>query len=95
MAPAGAPDKEFVDSLYYGLGGAGFGDEGWYGFQPYSVDHIVKVLGTYSAPYGIVVSSNIEFLSGYHWEKKGWSDMGFYCIFPEGRGRERPPRICM
>ncbi|MGB8957754.1 MAG: TonB-dependent receptor, partial [Candidatus Aminicenantales bacterium] len=91
VVPDGAPDKDILDSLYFGLGGAGFGDDGWYGFLPYSVDYIVKVLGTYLAPYGVTISSNIEFLSGYHWEKKGWSEMGFFCLFPEGRGARTTP----
>lgn len=90
--PVGDPNKEIVDSFFGGLGGRGIGDEGWYGFLPYSVDHVVKVLGTYFAPYGIVVSSGIEFLSGYHWEKKGWSSAyGVYWTYPEGRGGRTTP----
>jgi hypothetical protein len=90
--PDGAPDKEFLDSIFLGLGGRGVGDEGWYGFLPYSVDHIVKALGTYLAPYGFVISANAEYLSGYHWEKKGWSDgYGGYYLFPEGRGGRTTP----
>jgi hypothetical protein len=92
LMPEGAANKELYDRLYAGCGGRGFGDEGWYGFLPYSVDHVVKLSGTYFAPYGIFVSTNIEYLSGYHWEKKGWSDLGFYATFPEGRGgRTTPP----
>jgi hypothetical protein len=92
VVPDGAPDKEFIDYFYYGFGGIGFGDEGWYGFLPYSVDHVAKVLGTYFAPYGVAVSSNIEFLSGYHWEKKGLSpSWEMYCLFPEGRGSRTTP----
>jgi hypothetical protein len=88
----GAPDKEVLDALYQGLGGRGIGDEGWYGFLPYSVNHIAKILATYFAPYGIVLSSNIEYLSGYHWEKKGWSEIyACYCTFPEGRGGRITP----
>jgi hypothetical protein len=89
--PAGDPNKEIIDSIYGGLGGRGVGEEGWYGFLPYSVDHVVKVLGTYFASYGIVVSSGIEFLSGYHWEKKGWSGYGVFFTFPEGRGGRTTP----
>lgn len=84
--PEGSANKEVLDSLFAGLGSRGIGDEGWYGFLPYSVDHQVKILGTYFAPYGIVVSSGIEFLSGYHWEKKGWVGLGDYLAFIEGRG---------
>ena len=90
--PPGAPEKEDFDSLFYGLGGRGIGDEGWYGFLPYSVDHVVKVLGTYLAPYGVNISLYAEYLSGYHWEKKGWSPgYGFYFTFPEGRGGRITP----
>lgn len=91
--PEGDPNKEEIDLLFQGLGGPGkVGDEGWYGFLPYSVDHMVKVLGTYFAPFGFVISSGIEYLSGYHWEKKGISPLyGFYLTFPEGRGGRTTP----
>jgi len=94
MMPEGAVNKELYDLILAGLGGRGFGDEGWYGFLPYSVDHIVKVMGTYFAPYGFNVSVNGEYLSGYHWAKKGWSDLGTFLTFPEGRGvRTTPPHM--
>ena len=91
--PPGAPDKDLYNQIFAGLGGRGIGDEGWYGFLPYSVDHVVKIFATYFAPYGVDVSMNIEYLSGYHWEKRGWV-AGFLCFsaFPEGRGvRTTPP----
>jgi hypothetical protein len=92
FVPEGAPNKEFYDSYFAGLGGNGVGDEGWYGFLPYSVDHIFKILCVYLAPYGFNVSSNIEYLSGYHWEKKGWSPgYGSFWTFPEGRGTRTTP----
>jgi hypothetical protein len=93
MMPQGAANKALYDQIYTGLGGRGFGDEGWYGFLPYSVDHVVKLSGTYFAPFGFNFSANCEYLSGYHWEKKGWSE-GYYDwdIFIEGRGvRTTPP----
>jgi hypothetical protein len=89
--PADDPYKPLVDSLFGGLGGVGVGDEGWYGNLPYSVEHDVKVLATWLAPYGIRVSPAFEWLSGYHWEKKGWSEIGLYCTFPEGRGTRTTP----
>ena len=80
------------DTLLGGLGGLGMGDEGWYGDLPYSVDHNVKILATWLAPYGIRVSPAIEWLSGYHWEMKGWSEgYGIYVTFPEGRGVRTTP----
>jgi hypothetical protein len=93
LMPEGAANKALYDRIFAGYGGRGIGDEGWYGFLPYSVDHLVKVSGTYFAPFGIYVSTSIEYLSGYHWEKKGWSDgYGGYFTFPEGRGgRVTPP----
>ena len=90
--PASEPDKALMDYLYAGLGGLGVGDEGWYGFLPYSVDHIAKLLATYQAPLGINVSVAIEYLSGYHWEKKGLSPAwSLYITFPEGRGGRTTP----
>jgi hypothetical protein len=90
--PEGDPNKEFLDWLWQGLGGPGsIGDEGWYGFLPYSVDHQIKILGTYFAPYGFVISSVIEYLSGYYWDKKGYSPLGLYMTYPEGRGSRTTP----
>ncbi len=73
------------------MGGSGVGDEGWYGFLPYSADHIVKILGTSLAPNGFALSSNIEYRLGYHWGKKGLSAVGMFVLFPEGRGRRTTP----
>jgi len=90
--PEGAPDKELYDSLFAGLGGRGIGDEGWYGYLPYSVDHDIKVLARYLAPYGFRISAGLEWLAGYHWEKKGFCPgYGTYLTFPEGRGGRTTP----
>jgi hypothetical protein len=90
--PYGHPAKEEIDFLFGGLGGRGIGDAGWYGFLPYGVDHQVKVIGTYFAPYNVMVSTAVEFISGYHWEKKGYSESyGFFITFPEGRGGRITP----
>jgi hypothetical protein len=90
--PEGEPAKEFIDMLLGGSGGLGVGDEGWYGFLPYSVDHVIKMLGTYLAPYGFNISVGVEYLSGYHWEKKGLNRaFGLYFTFPEGRGIRTTP----
>ncbi len=90
--PAGSPDKAFLDELYQGLGGTGAGDEGWYGFLPYSVDHLVKILAVYQAPLGFNIAAGFEYLSGYHWEKKGWSPWAnAFATFPEGRGARMTP----
>lgn len=90
--PDGDPNKELYDSLFAGLGGRGIGDEGWYGYLPYSVDHDVKVLARYLAPYGFRASASLEWLSAYQRQKKGWlSCCGFYITFPEGRGGRTTP----
>jgi hypothetical protein len=92
--PPGASDKALWDSLLAGLGGRGIGDEGWYGYLPYSVDHDVKILATYLAPYGVQISSSFEWLSGYHWEKRGWvPGYSAYLAFPEGRGGRTTPAL--
>lgn len=90
--PDSHPDKAMWDALLGGLGGPGVGDEGWFGDLPYGVDHVVKVLATWVGPWGLRVSPSLEWLSGYHWEKKGWSEgYGFYLTFPEGRGARTTP----
>ena len=92
LMPAESPWKAYYDLLFEGLGGRGIGDDSWYGILPSSVDHVVKLSGTYFAPFGISVSTAMEYLSGYHWEMKGLSTTGFYARFPEGRGvRTTPP----
>ena len=92
LMPEDSIYKEAYDALFGGHGGRGIGDEGWYGYLPYSVDHVVKVSGTWLAPYGLHIGASLEYLSGYHWEKKGLSGYGAYFTFPEGRGgRVTPP----
>jgi len=84
--------KDQYDTLLGGLGGRGIGDEGWYGKLPYSVDHNFKINTIYLAPYGLALSSAIEWLSGYYWEKMGYVPFfdGYYS-FPEGRGSRTTP----
>ncbi|MFC2161403.1 carboxypeptidase regulatory-like domain-containing protein [Acidobacteriota bacterium] len=84
--------KDQYDLLLGGLGGRGIGDEGWYGKLPYSVDHNVKINAIYFAPYGLILSSAVEWISGYYWEKMGYVPFfdGFYA-FPEGRGSRSSP----
>ncbi len=93
--PEGSVNKEVYDQIFAGLGGRGIGDEGWYGFLPYSVDHLAKISGTCSAPFGISIGARIEYLSGYHWEKKAFVEAyGGFLAFPEGRGgRTTPPHM--
>ena len=89
--PADSPYSDF-SNWSYGMGGWDYGDEGWYGYLPYSCDHVVKVLGTYLAPYGFTVSANFELYSGYHWSIWGlqWGYES-YVALPYGRGTETIP----
>jgi hypothetical protein len=91
---SGPADSQYADysNWSYGFGGWGYGDEGWYGYLPYSCDHVVKVLGTYVAPYGFLISANAEYYKGYHWSIWGlqWGYWA-YCYLPYGRGTETIP----
>ncbi|HOW84510.1 MAG TPA: TonB-dependent receptor [Candidatus Aminicenantes bacterium] len=90
--PDDSPYHPIYEGLFRGLGGRGIGDEGWYGTLPYSVDHVIKAFTTWLAPYGVNVSAAVEYLSGYHWEMKGWSPAVTFCAtFPEGRGARTTP----
>jgi hypothetical protein len=89
--PADSPWAFFAEATA-GMGGFDYGDEGWYGYLPYSCDNVVKVLGTYLAPYDFVISANFEMYSGYHWSIWGFQPgYGVYLTFPHGRGTEKVP----
>jgi hypothetical protein len=89
--PADSPFAGWGDATV-GMGGWDYGDEGWYGYLPYSCDNVVKVLGTYLAPYGFMISANFELYSGYHWSIWGFQPgYGVYLTFPHGRGTETIP----
>ena len=84
--------KSYMDWALEGLGGRGIGDEGWYGKLPYSIDHNLKINFVFLAPYGFVLSSAFEWISGYYWEKLGYVPFfGGYYSFPEGRGSKKTP----
>lgn len=83
--------KRLLDWGFGGLGGREYGDEGWYGKLPYSVDHQIKLNLNYIAPYKTLLSLAFEWLSGYHWEKLGLVPFFGYYAFPEGRGSRKTP----
>ncbi len=86
--------KELFDWGFGGLGGREYGDEGWYGKLPYSVDHQIKFNLNCIGPFKTLFSIAFEWLSGYHWEKLGLVPFFGYYAFPEGRGsRETPPHF--
>lgn len=91
---SGPADSPFADwgPLTAGMGGWAYGDEGWYGYLPYSCDNVVKVLGSYLAPLGFTISANFELYAGYHWSIWGFQPgYGVYLTFPHGRGTELIP----
>ena len=89
--PADSP-YSYLTSYYVGTGGLDYGDEGWYGFLPYSCDHVVKAMGTYMAPFDFVLTMNFEFYSGYYYSKMGLvPESGAHLSFPFGRGTEKAP----
>ncbi len=86
-------DAEFWAELLGGLGGLD-GDDGWYGRLPYSAEHQVLLNLNYTAPFGLVIGSAMQWNSGYAWQKRGWQDAyGGYLTFPEGRGVRDMPSL--
>ena len=78
--------------LTAGFGGIDYGDEGWYGPLQDSCDHVVKLLGTWIAPYGLIVSGAFQWYNGYRWSIHGFHEAyGFYGTFPYTRGTEKYP----
>jgi hypothetical protein len=89
--PADSP-YAWLGPITAGMGGWDYGDEGWYGLLPYSCDHVVKVLGTYFAPYGIIVTGSIEYYNRFHWSIRTLQEAyGAYLNFGYGRGTEDLP----
>ncbi len=84
--------RQLFDWGFGGLGGPMFGDEGWYGKLPYSVDHQLKADALVFLPKGVILSLVAQYLSGFHWERRGLVPFFGYYAFPEGRGsRTTPP----
>jgi len=82
----------FYAPLTAGFGGLDYGDEGWYGPLQDSCDHVVKLLGTWMAPYGLIISGSFQWYNGYAWSIHGYQQAyGMYATFPYGRGTERYP----
>jgi hypothetical protein len=89
--PADSP-LAWLDPITVGFGGDAHGDEGWYGPLQDSCDHVVKVLATWMAPKGFIISGALQWYNGYAWSIHGWQPAyGLYGTFPYGRGTERYP----
>jgi len=87
------PLRRLFDWGFGGLGGPMFGDEGWYGKLPYSVDHQVKLNAIAFLPRGFVLSLAGGYLSGFHWERRALVPFFGYYAFPEGRGSRTTPPV--
>jgi len=89
--PADSP-LAWLDALTAGFGGLDHGEEGWYGPLQDSCDHVVKVLATWMAPKGFILSGAFQWYNGYAWSIHGFQPAyGMYATFPYGRGTERYP----
>lgn len=65
---------------------------GYYGYLPYHSFHMIKLNGSYTAPFGTTFGLVYEFDSGHAWEKRTLVPFYGYDAFGEGRGsRFMPP----
>ncbi len=82
--------------LLDGLSGLGTVDDdaGYYGYLPYHSFHLVKLAGSYTAPWGTTLGAVYEFDSGHAWQKRSMVELyGDYFGFPEGRGSRFMPAV--
>ncbi|MBN1337226.1 MAG: TonB-dependent receptor [Deltaproteobacteria bacterium] len=82
--------------LLDGLSGLGTVDDdaGYYGYLPYHSFHVVKVAGSYTAPWGTTVGAVYEYDSGHAWQRRSMVELyGDYFGFPEGRGSRFMPAV--
>ncbi len=66
---------------------------GYYGYLPYHSFHMVKVNGSYTAPFGTTFGVVYEFDSGHAWEKRTLVPFYGYDAFGEGRGSRFMPAV--
>ena len=69
-------------------------DAGYFGYLPYHAFHMIKLNGSYTAPFGTKFGMVYEFSSGNAWQKRG--SVGFYGAgysFPQGRGSRFMPAV--
>ena len=66
---------------------------GWYGYLPYHSFHMIKLNGSYTAPFGTTFGLVYEFDSGHAWEKKSFVGFYGYDGFSQGRGSRFMPAV--
>lgn len=73
---------------------AEFYDEaGWFGYMPYHSFHMIKLNGSYTAPFGSTFGLVYEFDSGHAWEKRTFVPFYGYDAFGQGRGSRFMPAV--
>ncbi len=75
----------YIQNAYAGLGGVD-GDDGWYGYLPYSIDDQVKVYGRFNLPrfHNVYVTAFGMFATGYHTQRRGLQGLyGDYLTFSQ------------
>lgn len=68
-------------------------EAGWYGYLPYHSFHMIKLNGSYTAPFGTTFGLVYEFDSGHAWEKKTLVPFYGYDAFGQGRGSRFMPAV--
>jgi outer membrane receptor protein involved in Fe transport len=70
-----------------------YDEAGWYGYMPYHSFHMVKLNGSYTAPFGTSFGLVYEFDSGHAWEKRTLVPFYGYDAFGQGRGGRMMPAV--
>ena len=72
--------------LFGGLGGID-GEDGWYGYLPYSIDDLLKVYSRFNIPKwgNTYITAFLQWTSGYHTQRRGYQGLyGDYLSFSQG-----------
>lgn len=70
-----------------------YDEAGWYGYLPYHSFHMIKLNGSYTAPFGTTFGLVYEFDSGHAWEKRTFVPFYGYDAFGQGRGSRFMPAV--
>ena len=78
----------FIQTLFAGLGGID-GDDGWYGYLPYSIDDLIKLQGRFVIPQwrDAYINAFFQWASGYRNDRNGFQALyGDFLTFSEAPG---------
>lgn len=70
-----------------------YDDAGYKGYLPYHSFHMVKVNGSYTAPFGTTIAAIYEFDSGHAWQKRTRVPFYGYDGMAQGRGTRFMPAV--